>query len=405
MKIEKEKRDLSITDYLFVVNKSAGRLRLVLLLLLFFIIWSFVAQTRLSLPAFLDFFIVFFPEPTNFTSGIFQEILLTYLSPTTIFFTFIPMIIFISIGQKIAKFLHALFPAIDWKNIKRFLINCAFSFSPRYYDISDQENANSQQAIQELTKLGGPAKITFRSDSTPIISVIKDNTSSVFFPSRSTDKYNHFLPHGELIESISTSKETQIFCDQINVKDGFERCVQLNKIGFKIDLDLSSRKSQALESQHLSKTDALVFYNLEKSRKEIIASFIIDEVKTFLKFELSIINSGNNPLTHKNRDQGVFPDVLIKKLHTNYDHINPDGYLLNKDTSRKHKRSLYPFLHKKGTSYENLEERQRETDEIGQKLLLYLNEQFRSFFHTSNILISLIEMGEIKINGKNHLFQ
>jgi hypothetical protein len=403
MKTGKEKRDPSIIDHLFVVNKSAGRLRLVLLLLFFFIVWSFVAQSRLSLPPFLDIFITFFPEPTNFTSGIIQEILFTYLSPTTIIFTLIPIIIFLSIRQIITRFLHALLPAIEPKSIERYLNNCAFSFSPRYYDISSQEKFKCRHAIQELTKLGGPAKITFRSDSIPIILDIEGNTSSFHFPRWNTDKYDHFLCHGELIESITTKNDVEIFYDQISVKDGFERHIQLNKIGFKIDFDHSSGKPQALVSHHLSKSDALVFHNLEKSRKEMITSFILNEVKNFLKFEPSVIDWGGILVANKHRDQIATADPLKIHAHSTYQNIIPVGQLLNKKISRKHKHSIYPYLHKKGAIIENSEERQRETDKIEQMLLLYLNEQFRSFFHTSNILISLLEMGEIKINDKNHI--
>ena len=359
MKTEQKRRVPSLINQLFVVNKSAGRLRLVLLLLLFFIIWSLIAQTRLSFPVFLNFFINFFPEPTNFTSGLFQEILLTYFSPTTIFFTFIPIIIFISIREIIALFLNALFPDIELKNIKRYLNNCAFSFSPRCFDFSGQEKTNYQQAIQEITKLGGPAKIILRSYSISIISDIKDNTSSVFFPRRNTNKHDLFLSHGELIESITPRNETEIFYTQISVKDGSEGIVHINKIGFKISLDRSGRKPQALVAQHLSKSDAMVFYNLEKSRKEMIASFFIDEVKTFLKIEPSIINWGVSPLAHKNQDQGVFSNQKINKIHPNYEHIITIGHLLNEQTARKHKHSLYPYLHKKGASFANPKERQR----------------------------------------------
>jgi len=105
----------------------------------------------------------------------------------------------------------------------------------------------------------------------------------------------------------------------------------------------------------------------------MITSFLIDEVKTFLKFEPSIINSGGNPLAQKNREISVFPNLLINKIHTYYGPIIPVGYLSNEQTSRKHKHSLYPYLHIKGTGLGNSEERQSGTDKIKQKLLLHLN--------------------------------
>ena len=174
MKIANQQKK-PIRDQLFIVNKSAGRLRLMLIVLLFLIYWTLLAQTEVAPLAISNNFLAFFPEPKDFTSGIIQDILLRYFSPSTFLFFVTPLIIFLSTRKITSRYLHLLFPLIGFKEFERYFYNCAFSSWIQDFHIHEEIHKNLQNNHELLKFLGGPASFTFDPSSAIIIQNIKNH--------------------------------------------------------------------------------------------------------------------------------------------------------------------------------------------------------------------------------------
>ena len=207
-----------IKDQLFIVNKSAGRLRLILILLLFLIYWTLIAQTKIAPLAIPDKFLALFPEPTNFTSGILRDIILRYFSPSTIIFTVTPLIIFLSIKKMIGRYLHSLFPSTGLNESEQYLSNCAFSFWNRDFHIHEDIHIEPLKNQEHLKFLGGPANMTFDPPSAFIIQNI-NNRGHLLISSRDAGNTENFpLSHGNIIYAVISKSNRQMLLKNLKMQ-------------------------------------------------------------------------------------------------------------------------------------------------------------------------------------------
>jgi len=192
--VNEQKNGKPIRDQLFIVNKFAGRLRLILFVLLYLIYWTLIAQTDIAFLSISDNFLALFPESKNFTSGIIRDILLRYFSPSTILFTVTPLIIFLSTKKMISRYLHLLFPSIGLKESDRYLAKCAFSFPIRNTYICEDNLAKPQEIQEHLKFLGGPAGFSFDPSSAFIVQNIKNRDYFLIFSDYQSTTEKLFLP-------------------------------------------------------------------------------------------------------------------------------------------------------------------------------------------------------------------
>ncbi|MDO9545681.1 MAG: hypothetical protein Q7J07_02895 [Pelolinea sp.] len=223
---------------------------------------------------------------------------------------------------------------------------------------------------------------------------MNNNTDYALIQNKDITENEYSLSFGEKIVSIISKFDNKIYCDQISFHDRSGRHFQVNKMDLAFDIDHSKRESRPLFPKYITEPDAMFLSDLGGDGKEMIRSFFIDEVKLFLCSELSIANCDANLLTHEKQDHEKFSNSLKKTNHSNYNRGIAISKLFSNTIYRKHKHSVYPFLKKQTMSIGDIQDRQQEMDAVVRKLLLYLNKQLRSFFHTSNILIKLNDIDE-----------
>ena len=384
-----------ISDQLFDANESAGKLRLVLFVLLLLIYWSFIAQTEVALFAISDNFLALFPNPTNFTSGVIRDIILRYFSPSTILFTATPLIIFLSIRKIISRYLHILFPAIGFKESERYLTKAAFSFSTRNTLIQENTFTKSHHSLEHLKFLGGSAKFVFDPSSAFIIQ--KNNNQKYFLISSNCQciTENFILSHGEKIYTFISKSDRKVLLKNLVIQDGYGRTVDFGLISFLFFFNTSQNKPETSSSQEITVHDARLLSCLGKVGRNTIHQFLLDETRSFLHTNASTMLNDKTIPPSSNQTHGKNPDIAPKILHKNYSKNTPILIKISRGVSRKHKHSRYTFIKKISTFSFNKEE-------LKKKLILqlsnHLNKQLKSFFHTSTIQISIIEIRKIIIN-------
>jgi len=374
---------------LFATNEPAGKLRLILFVLLLIIYWSFIAQTKVALFAISDNFLALFPNSTNFTSGVIRDIILRYFSPSTIMFTAIPLIVFLSIRKLISKYLHILFPAIGFKESEQYLTKCAFSFPIR--NTPNQENifTKTHHSLEHLKFLGGPANLVFDPSSAFIIQ--KNNNQGYFLISsnRQCIAEKFILSHGEKIYAFISKNGREVLLKNLVIQDGYGQTIDFGLISLLLFFNTSQDKSTTYLSQKITMHDAKFLSYLGKVERNIIHQFLRDETHNFLHSNVSIMINDEIIPPSSNQIHGKIPDISAKILHENYSKITPTLTKTPRGVSRKHKHSRYIFMKKTSSFSFNKENRKK-------KLILqlsnHLNEQLKSFFHTSTIQISIIEI-------------
>jgi len=384
-----------ISDQLFAANEPAGKLRLVLFVLIILIYWSVLAQTKVSLLALSDNFLALFPKSTNFTSGIILDIILRYFSPSTILFTSIPIIIFLSIMKIISRYLHLLFPSIGSLDSTHYLTKSAFSFPLRNTHIQETIFTESHHNQKHFEFLGGPAKFAFDSPSAFVIQKNNDHEYFLITSGHQGVKEIFSLSHGEKIYTFISSNDQEVLLENLIIQDCYGRTIDFGLINLMIDLNASQNEPSTFFSRKITAHDANLLSYLGNAGNNPIHQFLRDETRSFLQANTSImLNDETLPLS-PNQAHGKTPEITTKILHENYSINTPVFPKTSRGVSRKHKHSRYTFMKKTNEFFFNKEELQK-------KLILqlsnHLNEQLKSFFHTSTIQISIIEIRKITIN-------
>ena len=400
MKItNQKKKNKLIRDQLFIVNKSAGRLRLMLIVLLFLIYWTFIAQTEIAPLSISTNFLTLFPEPKSLTSGIIREILLQYFSPSTILFTITPLIIFLSTKKMISRYLHLLFPSTGLNESDRYLTRCAFSFPIRNTFIYE-DNLTKPQEIQEHLKfLGGPANFSFDPSSTLIIQNIKNRDYFLIFSDYQSFTEESHLSYGDKISAVISKDDRKVLLKNLEIRDKYNQIINLNLISIRIIFNTSQKESTSNSSRKITMHDARILSYLGGVGRNIIHHFLYAETQNFFYKNSSILlNNDYIPSSIKRVDKKSF-DIAPKKLHENYAEIAQAITENSHRVKRKHKHSRYVFLRKKSAFSLNTQDEEYNNEQLILQLSNYLNEQLKSFFHISTIQISIIEIEKYTING------
>jgi len=397
--VNQQKKKNPIKDQLFIVNKPAGKLRLILIMLLFLIYWTIVAQTKIAPLAITENFLALIPTPTNFTSGILRDIILRYFSPSTIIFTVTPLIIFLSVKKMISRYLHSLFPSTGLKETEQYLSNCAFSFCNRDFHIHEGVHIEPQINQEHLKFLGGPANINFSPSSTFIIQNINNRGFLLISSNYPGNTENFPLSHGDIIYAVIPKSNRQMLLKNLKIQDKYQRTTNINLINLLFFFNKSQKISAAFISRKISVHDARFLSYLGYASRNIIHHFLHDETQNFLNNNTSMIFNDKSIPSSINHVHEKILDIAPKKLHKNYAETAPAIIDKSRGVNRKHKHSRYTFLKKISVFSINAKDDEDDCKHLIIELSNHLNEQLKSFFHISTIHISIIEIGKITING------
>lgn len=394
--VNQQKKKQPIRDQLFIVNKSAGRLRLMLFVLLYLIYWTFIAQTEIALLSISGNFPALFPEPSNFISGIIRDIMLRYFSPSTILFTIIPLVLFLSIRKMISRYLHLLFPSIGLKESEQYLNNCAFSSLTRNFHIHEDIQTQPQKNQEHLNFLGGPADFTFDSSSAIIVQNINNHKYLLISSDCQSTTGNFHLSHGDKIYAVISKNNRKVLLKNLKIQDNYGRAIDFNLISLLFVFNTPQKKSAPFLSRKTTMHDARLLSYLGGVSSNIVHQFLRDETQNFLHKNASIMFNGEPISSSINQAHEKFPDVVPTNLHSNYSEYEPLLSKKSRRVSRKHKHSIYIFMKKiHVVSFDKKDNKKK----LILQLSNHLNEQLKSFFHISTIQISIIEMRKITING------
>ena len=388
-----------VREQLFVVNKSSGRLRLLLLILLFLIYWTILAQYKLSRLTISDNFNTLLPEPTNFTSGIVQEMLLGYFSLSTILFVVIPLLIFILTKKIIERYLQLIFSSIGLGQIERYLNNCAFSFRNKdqffHKDTPSISNINQDY----LSYLGGPVSFSFESSSMIIVQNIKNQDCYVIAPDSENPTVKFHLSHGDRIYAIILESDRQIILKKLKVQANNKPKIIFNSITFQFSFNLSRNNHRAAFTRKTKIQEANFLSYLSSDDKSIIHRFLYDETQSFLQNNMPILFDNISFPNSINESNENFSEKSPINHHENYAEISQSRIYKTYKAKRKHQHSRYFFLRKNTSLTLNTQDRENDFNDLVTRLSSYLNKQIKSFFHISTIQTSIIEIGELTING------
>jgi len=396
--VNQHKKRMPIRDQLFIVNKSAGRLRLMLIVLLFLIYWTYLAQTEIASLAISDNFLALFPESKNFASGIIRDILLRYLSPSTILFTMIPPIIFLLIRKLISRYLHLLFPSIGLKESERYLNNCAFSSWIQDFQNPEEIRGKLQKSHEHLDILGGPASFSFDPSSAFILQNIKNqNYYLISSDNQSTTEIFH-LSHGDKIYAVISKGDRKVFLKNLKIQDKYGQTFNFHLISLRFNFNTSQKEGSAFLSRKITMHDARLLSYLGGVGRNIVHHFLNDETQNFLINNSSIIFNDDSIPPFIKQVNEKFLDFVPKNIHENYAETASAIAEKSHRVFRKHKHSRYIFLRKKRAFSFNKQDEEDISKQLIIQLSNHLNEQLESFFHISTIYISIIEIGKFTIN-------
>ncbi len=397
--VNQQKKKKSIRDQLFIVNKPAGRLRLILIVLLFLIYWTLLAQIEITPLSLSNNFLALLPEPKKFTSGIIRDILLRYFSPSTILFTVIPLIIFLTIKKIISRYLHLLFSSIGLKESNRYLTKCAFSFPIRNTYIYEDNLAKPQESKEHLKFLGGPAVFSFDPLSSFIIQNIKNRDYFLISSDYQSTTEKFLLSHGEKIFTVISKGDCKVLLKNLKIQDQHGRILDFNLISLWFNFNTSQKKYASFLSRKITLHDARLLFYLGGFGRNIIHHFLYDEAQNFLHKNASVLFNDSSISSSAKQAHEKFLDLAPKKLHKIYTEIVPAITQKSHRVNRKHKHSRYIFMRKKNVFSIKAHNEKDNNKQLILQLSNYLNKQLKSFFHISTIQISIIEIGKYTING------
>jgi hypothetical protein len=399
MIVNQQKMKKSIRDQLFIVNRSAGRLRLILIVLLFLIYWTLLAQTDIAALAISENFLQLFPDPKNFTSGIIRDILLRYFSLSTILFTVTPLIIFLSTRKMISRHLHLLFPSIELEDSECYLNNCAFSSCMRDLHSHEEIHKKLQKNYEHLKFLGGPAILTFNPSSSFIIQNIRNHDYLLISSDYQSNTEKFLLSHGDKIYAVFSKDDRKVLLKNLKIQTKNGQTFNLKLISLYFNFTTYQKEHVAFSSRNITMHDARLLSYLGGDGKNIIHHFLYNETQDFLHKNGSILFNDDSIPSSIKQVHEKFLNNAPKKLHRNYSEIESAITEKSRRVNRKHKHSRYIFLRKKSVFSLNAQNDEDNIKQLIIQLSNHLNEQLKSFFHISTIQISISEIGNFTING------
>jgi hypothetical protein len=399
MIMNQQKKKKSIRDQLFIVNKSAGRLRLILIVLLFLIYWSLVAQTEIAALAISENFLQLFPDPKNFTSGIIRDILLRYFSLSTILFTVTPLIIFLSTRKMLSRHLHLLFPSIRLEDSECYLNNCAFSSCMRDLHSHEEIHKKLRKNYEHLKFLGGPAIFTFNPSSSFIIQNIKNHDYLLITSDYQSITEKFLLSHGNKIYAVISKGDRKVLLKNLKIQTKNGQTFIIKLICLYFNFATYQKEYVAFSSRNITMHDARLLSYLGGDGKNIIHHFLYNETQDFLHKNASILFNDDSIPSSIKQVHEKFLNNAPKKLFRNYSEIESAITEKSRRVNRKHKHSRYIFLRKKSVFSFNAQNYEDNIKQLIIQLSNHLNEQLKSFFHISTIQISISEIGNFTING------
>lgn len=397
MKIVNQKKEV-IRDQLFVVNKSAGRLRFLLLVLFLIIYWTIIAQTKIATLITTGDFYTILPEPTNFTTGIIRDMLRGYFSPSTILFIAIPVFLFLSSREIIGDYLNLLLPEMGLRESNRFLNNCAFSFSDYELFILKDTPLVSHISPEYLLYLGGPAIFSFEPSSVLIIQNIKNQDFFVITSDSESSLSEFHLSHGDRIYAVNLEKDRKVLLNNLKTHDKNKRSVVLNSIILQFNFNISCNNCRSSFPKKITMHEAEFLFHLGSVGKNSIHRFLYDETLDFLKNKIPILLD-DDPIPHSvEKAFENLINVTSNKHQKNYAEFGPLITKKNCKAKRKHKHSRYTFLRKNNGEILSSQKMESNFNDLMSRLSNHLNNQLKSFFHISTIQLSIIEKGTMTIN-------
>ena len=218
-----------------------------------------------------------------------QEIILRYFSPSTILFTAIPLLIFISTRKIISTYIHILFPSIDIEKAGQFLSECAFSFPNRHTDINENILKKHPENQAYTNILGGPAHFTCDSLSMFIIQNIKNSELYLHSSENKGVEIKRFLSHGEKIYAVITNSDRNMTLKNMQIKGNHGQVIHFDIISLSFKTNASQQESALLVSNKIMMPDAKFLSCLGSTDKNSIHQFLYSETKNFLERNSSII--------------------------------------------------------------------------------------------------------------------
>jgi hypothetical protein len=380
------KNKLPLFYQLFAVNKSAGQLRFTLFLTIFFIYWSLIAQSGIQSASSFISIQNLNSNPSNFTSGIIQNLFQMYFSPTVLILTYMPVFIFINSRKLFIYFLASLHPSSRKKMISKFLNNCAFSFHQGYFNFEFDEKPRAQNKSALLNLIGGPSKVSFPPNSIVIVSNLQDHTYYAIRSNQPNSAFDHSFSFGEKLLAIFTPTNYKISFDRKAFFLFSRREINLKHANVAIDLDKANLHSGPVSRTKISATEALCLANLCKNNKDILIAFIKDEINYFLDNESSQSNYFSQYSSTIKQDHHDVINQVNKATHSNHKNIiGKKKFAVNK-IARKHKHTIYKYINKSSISNANNLDIQDELINLELKMNKYLNKQIQEFFNVSQII-------------------
>jgi hypothetical protein len=206
---------------------------------------------------------------------------------------------------------------------------------------------------------------------------------------------NFILSHGDKIFAFISKNDCKVLLKNLIIQDGYGRTVDFGLISLLFFFNTSQNKPETSSSQEITVHDASVLSCLGKVGRNTIHQFLLDETRSFLHTNASIMLNDDTISPSSSQTHGKIPDIAPKILHKYYSKNKPTLTKISRGVSRKHKHSRYAFMKKTSTFSFNKEKLKKK---LILQLSIHLNKQLKSFFHTSTIQISIIEIRKMIIN-------
>jgi hypothetical protein len=400
MKTEQKRKKPSLIYQILTVNRSAGRLRFALLITIFFIFWSLMAQFNFLDPLSKDLLTVF-PTSQNFTSDIFQNFFQMYFSPTTLILTFVPLLFFLFTRNLYANYLTSLLPSIQRNTFISYLYNCAFSFHHKKFNIKLDTLPNSNQFLNLFSIIGGPSKFSFPLNS---IIITTHSNSNEYYAIRSNnpkETLDHTLSFREKLFSVHSISSYKIHAALKEFRDKSGNKLKIINTTISIDLLQPNTNTDAVIFTKISESDAIFLSDLGKKDKGFFESFIDDEINCFLKTEAFLTIFDNRLFSNRKKNLNTANSSLNKNTHSIHQNIIAMKKLSTNRISRKHKHMIYQYMNNNNYMNEDNKELKQMIEVVEKELMVYLTKQIQSFFNISKVCISTISIGDFLIDCSN----
>lgn len=341
---------------LLEVSKQAGKLRVALFVVIFFIMWSLFAIISANVfPSNPLFFNYFESQKGSLAHSIFFEMLSYYFSIFTISSLILIIISLCSGFFLIKSIIQTLSDDIDPAPIRNYLLQCAFSI-PKFpkYNISNVQFQGSDE-YKRLKELGGPAYISYEPEIILIISKAGNQIGPVI--TKNGKSYSdYFLSHGEKIYAMFDNKRHE-FIDNIKIFTFDNRELFFKNMRFCYSFSEKEIKNLISVSNYEKTIHLNNFIGFE-AWKQIIHHLFIEEFRRFMNgLSLGEINDFLKNIGLKYlQNVGMDNKEILSKSPQISSHLKQYAFLVKKFSlnqyplKRNRRFSSYPLLHQSGSN-------------------------------------------------------